>query len=273
MNIYIINLPAQTARAAFQEKQFSRLGLDYLRVDAVSIADVSNEYYERVAFDWERPLSRAEVSCYHSHKSLWQRVLDEDEPALILEDDAYLCDDLPQLLNEIATLRASYINLETRCRKKIVSEKVEREFYGYQLRQLYYGGTGAAAYILWPEGAQRLLAMERRSGVALVDAQICRTRMGSAWQIDSAAAIQLDCCDHYQMESPHKTESTLADTRYEEEKTTSPKAGFKWRRLLLAQFMLGLIQLRVFFGGVARLEIMPNRSRFGVSQTVFAKNI
>ena len=102
MNIYIINLASAEKRAAFQKKQFSRLGLSFEVVSAVSTADVSEEHYRRVAFDWERPLSRAEVSCYLSHRSLWQRVIDENTPALILEDDAYVSDDLPQLLNEMS---------------------------------------------------------------------------------------------------------------------------------------------------------------------------
>ena len=265
MNIYIINLPAQIERAAFQEKQFSRLGLAFSRVDAVSIADVPDDYYQKVAFDWERPLSRAEVSCYLSHKSLWQRVISDNEPALILEDDAYLCDDLPQLLSAFEKLKVSYINLETRCRKKIISKKIERAFFGYQLKQLYYGGTGAAAYILWPEAAQRLLDKEQRSGMALADAQICRTKFGSAWQLDCAGAIQLDCCDHYQIKSPYQTTSSLAKTRFQQDVIGSKyKSIFKWRRLI-AQFKLGIIQMRAFFCLAERKEIAIKKSKFDLS--------
>ena len=261
MNIYIINLASAHERAAFQTKQFLRLGLNFEIVSAVSTADVSEEYYRHVAFDWERPLSRAEVSCYLSHRSLWQRVIDENTPALILEDDAYVSDDLPQLLNEISGMSINYINLETRGRKKVVSKSIEHEIGDYKLRKLYYGGTGAAAYILWPEGARRLLAMEEGSGFALADAQICRTKMGGALQVDSAAAIQLDCCDRYQMRSPHQTQSTLLNTRYQEDIITPSKIYFKLRRLK-SQIKLGLIKLKVVFGWVQRKEIMPNIPRF-----------
>ena len=263
MNIYIINLPAQIERSVFQEKQFSRLGLAFTRVDAVSVKDVSDEYYQKVAFDWERPLSRAEVSCYLSHQSLWQRVISENAPALILEDDAYLSDDLPKLLCAFENLNVNYINLEARCRKKIISKNSEREFSGYGLKQLYYGGTGAAAYIIWPAAAQKLLDKERQSGIALADAQICRTKLGSAWQLDSAAVIQLDCCDHYQMASPHKTTSTLAQTRFEKEAASKTKKTFKWRRII-AQFNLGVIQLSAVFGVTERKEVVPKVSSFSV---------
>lgn len=256
----------QKDRADFQKKQFSRLDLDFSIIDAVSIASVTDGYYQRVAFNWERALSRAEVSCYLSHQLLWRRIIAEDTPALILEDDAYVCDDLPELLTEIASFSANdekidFINLETRCRKKIVSKEIVGEFLGYKLRRLYYGGTGAAAYILWPDGARKLLAMELKSGFALADAHLCRTKMDNALQIDGAAAIQLDCCSHYAMVPPHKTTSTIVNTRHQVEMILPPKTNFKLRRLV-AQFKLGLIQLRVIFGKVKRQEIMPAIKRF-----------
>ena len=263
MNIYIINLASAHERAAFQTKQFLRLGLNFEIVSAVSTADVSEEYYRHVAFDWERPLSRAEVSCYLSHRSLWQRVIDENTPALILEDDAYVCDDLPQLLNEMSEMTINYINLETRGRKKVVSKNIEYDVYGYKFRHLYYGGTGAAAYLLWPEGARRLLAIEERSGFALADAQICRTRMGGALQVDCAVAIQLDCCDRYQIDAPHRTASALAKTRFDSEAVSRVKYVFKGRRLV-AQLRLGFIQLRAALGMAVRKEILPNPSKFSV---------
>lgn len=266
MNIYIINLATAHDRAAFQEKQFLKLGLNFETVNAVTIADVSESYYKGVAFDWERPLSRAEVSCYLSHQSLWLRIISEDTPALILEDDAYVCDDLPELLTEIASFssndeKTDYINLETRCRKKIVSKEIAGEFLGYKLRRLYYGGTGAAAYILWPDGARKLLAMELKFGFALADAHLCRTKMNNSLQMDGAPVIQLDCCDHYAMASPHKTTSTIINTRHQVEMIKPPKTNFKFRRLA-AQFKLGLIQLKIVFGRVTRKEIMPANKRF-----------
>tara|TARA_B110000879_G_C11154290_1_gene506102 strand:- start:1307 stop:2101 length:795 start_codon:yes stop_codon:yes gene_type:complete len=263
MNIYIINLASAHERLAFQEKQFTQLGLKFEKVNATTIADVSEDFYRRVAFDWERPLSHAEVCCYLSHQSLWQRVAAENKPALILEDDAYVCDDLQQLLNEMSALATNYINLETRSRKKVVAKKSEFEFCGYKFRRLYYGGTGAAAYVLWPEGARRLLATEKKYGFALADAQICRTRMGGALQVDGAAAIQLDCCDRYKMKSPHQTQSTLANTRYQQAVVAPPKNHFKIRRFK-AQIALGLIKLNVIFGKVERREVMPDISRFSV---------
>ena len=105
--------------------------------------------------------------------------------------------------------------------------------------------------------------MERNSGFALADAQICRTRMGGALQVDCAAAIQLDCCDRYQMTSPHQTQSMLANTRYQQKMIGPSKIYFKLRRLR-SQLALGLINLKVIFGRVQRREIMPNISRFSV---------
>jgi hypothetical protein len=79
--------------------------------------------------------------------------------------------------------------------------------------------------------------------------------------VDGAAAIQLDCCEKYSMESPHKTQSTLLNTRYQEEIVAPSKICFKLRRLL-AQLKLGIINFKVILGQGERREIMPNISKF-----------
>lgn len=263
MNIYIINLLSEQGRAKFQKKQFDRLNLEFTRVNATSIDDVSSDTYQQVAFDWERPLSYPEVACYLSHRTLWQRVISEGHPALILEDDAYVCDDLPMLLEEMSALKEHYINLETRGRKKALAGRAERRIGEYKLRHLYYGGTGAAAYVLWPEGAEKLLQKERQAGFALADAHICRTIMGKAWQLDYAAAIQLDCCAAYNLKAPYQTNSSLAKTRFATSVEPQEKVNFKKRRLI-SQFRLAGTKLRAVFKGGRLAKVMPNTDRFNL---------
>ncbi|WP_323841352.1 MULTISPECIES: glycosyltransferase family 25 protein [unclassified Moraxella] len=45
MKIYIINLDQSTDRLALQNKQFARLNLSFERLPAVSVADISKEFY------------------------------------------------------------------------------------------------------------------------------------------------------------------------------------------------------------------------------------
>lgn len=261
MNTYIINLPSEQGRAAFQGRQFTRLKLGFTKVDAVTIEDISSDFYQQVAYSWERPLSYPEVACYMSHRKIWLRILEEESPALVLEDDAYVCDDLPMLLDQLSKIEADYVNLETRGRKKILAARVERTIGCYNLRRLYYGGTGAAAYVLWPSGAAKLLQKERQQGIALADAQICRTSMTSAWQLVAAAAIQLDCCELYGIASPYQTNSSLSGTRLSVPTVEANRRVFKNRRLK-SQINLAGKKLSALFRGARREEILPMTNRF-----------
>ena len=75
MKIYIINLPSANKRRQFQQKQLSRLGLDYEILKATSIHDISDETYAKHCKDWQRPLRNTEVACYFSHRSAWEKII------------------------------------------------------------------------------------------------------------------------------------------------------------------------------------------------------
>ena len=118
MKIFIINLPSAIERRQFQEEQMSKLDLDYEILKAASIGDISDEIYVKHHHDWQRPLRNTEVACYFSHRSAWQKIIDNNMPALILEDDALLSKHTPELLNAIDKhSHADLIQLEARRRK------------------------------------------------------------------------------------------------------------------------------------------------------------
>ena len=263
MKIYIINLPTEQSRASFQASQFNRLKLDFEIVKAISVECVTQEFYESKAFSWERPLSYPEVACYLSHRNIWKKIIQTGDTALILEDDAYVCNDLPVLLEYFSKLKTEYINLETRGRKKVLAERAKYQIKGYELKRLYYGGTGAAAYVLSPEGATKLLKMESQKGIALADAHICRTSCLKAWQIDSAAAIQLDCCEYYDLKSPCETTSSLLGTRFSTKVPDRRKKSFKLRRLKAQLVLLG-IKIVAIFKSARQKEVLPKTSSFGI---------
>ena len=54
----------------------------------MSAEDISKDTYKKHYYDWQRPLRKAEVACYFSHRSAWDKVIKSKKPALILEDDA-----------------------------------------------------------------------------------------------------------------------------------------------------------------------------------------
>ncbi|MCO6521369.1 MAG: glycosyltransferase family 25 protein [Snodgrassella sp.] len=244
----VINLDDSTERLAFQCRQLTHLQIPMQRLAAVNSSDILIDRYEQLSNGWERKMRVAEVACFLSHKAAWQYVLDTDKPWLILEDDALLSHKTADVLTALCSQvgEVDYVNLETRYRRKWLSKKVKTLIAGYELRQLYQDRTGAAAYILFPSGAQKLLKRAEYSAPALADAFLCRSYELNAWQIYPAAAIQLDQCINYDLKPPVSFVSTITP-----QNNLKPRANnlyssihFKCRRLA-SQIRMGWRQLSV----------------------------
>jgi len=198
VQIFVINLPDAIERRQFQNDQLNKLGLEYKILDATSADDLSEATYKKHYFDWQRPLRKTEIACYYSHRSAWDRVIRSGEPALILEDDAILSIFLPELLDNLNKIKSTdLINLENRGRKKFVSKSYVDIVCNSKLLRLYQDRTGAAGYILWPSGANKLIQLEKNSGIGLADAHITACHTLKAYQVEPSPIIQLDQCKGY----------------------------------------------------------------------------
>ncbi len=241
MHILIINLPVAVKRRQFQQQQLQRLSLEHQILAATAAADIDPETYQQRSQDWQRPLKKTELACYLSHRHAWQHIIALNEPALILEDDALLSKRVPQLLATLKNTRnADYINLEVRGRKKFVARHGENIGCDTQLYRLYQDRTGAAGYILWPSGAEKLLQHEKENGIAIADAHITSCHQLIAYQVEPAAIIQLDQCSTYgiNIKGMDELSSTTVSS------ATNDKGGPRfWFKRLSAQVILGLRQL------------------------------
>ncbi|RZI82892.1 MAG: glycosyltransferase family 25 protein [Rubrivivax sp.] len=198
MQILIINLPRHSDRLAFQTTQMNRLGLAYQLVKAVDAANLPDEHYQRLALTWERPLRKAEVCCFLSHVNAWQAVADSGQPALILEDDAVLADTVPRLLSELVSRQdIDLVVLEIRGRKKILGKQAMPITPEVNLLALFQDRTGSAGYVVWPSGARKLLDKADRGLAGPSDAFISSHYALRAMQVEPAAIVQLDMCEHY----------------------------------------------------------------------------
>ena len=243
MKIFIINLPSAIERRQFQEEQMSKLDLDYEILKATSIGDISDETYDKHYFDWQRPLKNTEVACYFSHRSVWQKIIDNNMPALILEDDALLSKYTPDILNSISELsHVDLVQLEIRGRKKIIKDHGNKISSTHTLYRLYQDRTGAAGYVLWPSGAKKLLEHESVYGIGLADANIASCYNIKSYQVEPAAIIQLDQCHYYSMHNPYArdlSKSTVSSTR-------NPKGSFYfWKKRISAQLKIGLHMVKI----------------------------
>lgn len=244
----VINLPQSVERWAFQKNQLGKLGIPLRRLNAVAIADVASEHYEALANGWERKLRPAEVACFLSHRRAWQAVIDADAPLLILEDDALLSQHTPELLAALAgdPQQADLLTLETRSRKKLLDKQACPAGRHFHLRRLYQDRTGAAAYLLYPSGAHKLLAKAQTRAPALADAFISSCYPLNACQVVPAAAIQLDQCQAYGLPFANPFASTITPPDQYKPAANNPTAAgrFKWRRIV-AQIKMGVRQLSV----------------------------
>lgn len=242
MKAYVISMTSATERRRFQQTQLTRLSIDYEICDAVTVKTISSNEIAKLRGNWERPMSNVEVACYLSHYRLWQRVFDEDKPALILEDDAILSDGITAFIAELADTPFNHISLETRRRKKLLGKEPVAQVGSVQLHRLYQDRTGAAAYLLSPMGARKLLARHKEFGAALADAQICRAYELESYQTVPALAVQADCAEHYGVEPPIATTSSILNSRLEVDYDESEVWRYKLRRVA-SQLRMGRRQL------------------------------
>lgn len=239
----IINLPHSHDRLAFQYRQLEALAIPVHRLNAVSAHDIDTGRYEMLANGWQRKLRITEVACFLSHRHAWEQVAHGHSPLLILEDDVLLSQATPALLAYLCDnpLQADLVNLETRGRKKLLGNSTHTLTKPYQAQRLYQDRTGAAAYVLYPSGAKKLLHAAKRRAPALADAFISSCYTLKAYQINPAAAIQMDQCAYYQLPFANPFPTTIGNQYHPKPAAGHPlkATAFKYRRILAQLTMAG----------------------------------
>lgn len=255
MRALVLNLAFATERLAFMAGQLDALGLPWERVAAVTPETLDPPGDDPVWHRWERPLRPTEMAACASHMRAWRRIVELNHACLVLEDDALLDRGVPDLLARLASGRLDFdhVTLETRGRKKLLSRGAPPE---PGLRRLYLDRTGAAAYVLSPRGAQKLLNRAARAR-GLADGLICAAHELRSYQADPALAIQLDQCTAHGVTPPLSVASQIG---------AAPKPGkgglaFRLRRVR-AQIAQGIRQLRP---GTERRAVAPRQDWVSVA--------
>lgn len=248
MKCLVINIASATSRMNFMSSQLENRGLTFEKIDAFT-PDTIGQAQKKYAWNtWERPLKETEKACFLSHVEAWKMVADGVEPALILEDDALLSKNIIDVLGALENLEEiDHVTLEVRNRKKIVSTRSEKLIGKYWLVPLHQDRSGAAAYVLWPSGAKKLLN-QAKVRVALADAMLCTTYELNSYQVEPACVVQLDQTASYGIFSLIDASSQIASGAAVAEKSN---IGFFIRRCK-SQFMLGLRMVRYFSTGRRR---------------------
>ena len=209
MNCLVINLDEAHERMAFMSLQLEKLGISFHRLTAITPSTLVDHGSAFNWNSWERPLKETEKACFLSHFKAWERAAASSHKTLILEDDALLSGYLPQVLAAIDVSEdVEHVSLEVRSRKKIVSKQRREVSAEHNIVRLYQDRSGAAAYVLSPLAARKLLARAKKQ-VALADAMICKSYELKSFQIEPACAVQLDRADEYGIVTPFQTTSQI----------------------------------------------------------------
>lgn len=246
MRALVINLAHETKRLAFQTAQAESLRLELEIVPAVSVSQLPGLAGEMNWDRWQRPLRETEKAALLSHRSAWHRVIALGVPTLVLEDDAWLMPNAVPLLAQAAPLpNIEHLSLETRGRMKLLGATHPQL---PTVRRLWLDRTGAAAYLLWPEGARKLI--DRSSQVAaLADAVLVETPGLLRWQAAPAQAIQIDMAAHYGLAPPIPINSAISNA--ERPQNSSRRQRFT---RFARQVQMGVALLRP---GTERVELRP----------------
>lgn len=125
MKIFVISLVDATNRRDNARKQLHDLGIDFDFFDALTADNGYAEYFEaydelRYLINTGRKATSGEIGCYASHKALWRRCIEMQQPVMIMEDDFLLSEDFADAFAQSQKLVKEYgfIRLQTEHRGK-----------------------------------------------------------------------------------------------------------------------------------------------------------
>ncbi len=248
MDIFVINLPSAIERRQLQERQLSKLKLDYQIIRATTTSDIDDKTYQNHHYDWQRPLQKTEVACYFSHQKLWQKIIKNNQVALILEYDALLSKHTPSVLEQLEKYtNLDMVNLEERdvLSKKYVAKKSQsiNQSINHKLLRLYRHRRGAGGYVLYPSGAKKLLKYQQKNGIAPADVHLndCPTLR---YQIEPVCVVQAMYCQEYGMKQ-HGI--AITQTSIEHRRDEANYTFVLRVKRIIAQVKLGLRKLGFIF--------------------------
>ncbi len=139
-------------------------GVDGRKIDLVSHPGYS-KWKRRMFFG--RDLSNGEFGCVLAHKSIYERIVAENiDVALILEDDAILCDELPSVVNALVQHQKNWDIVRFLGRpKNYRASRTIAELPGTQSQLARPHGMpgGAYGYVINNRAARRLLSMMEKN--------------------------------------------------------------------------------------------------------------
>ena len=174
MKVFVINLVRRPDRLKAMAAQFNRLGLAFLRVPAIDARTVNDGWLDK-HFSGRGPLgdmSKGDKCCLISHQRAWAALLSSgDEYGVVLEDDVALDPTAAELLRSDKWIprTVQLVKLEHfgPLGQRVLIGRCTLLDNGSRIAEMHSRHTGAAAYIVSRQAAQRLLTSDARWSVAV----------------------------------------------------------------------------------------------------------
>jgi len=157
VSVHIISLEEAEKRRKSAESQLAKARIPHTLHKFKRLTDSTPTNYDskkRLRF-FGYPMLAGEIGCFDSHRKVWNLIVEQNQPALILEDDF-------KMLNLIAfefLKKHKFKALEIiRCQGTFTKKTTHIRSLGFGEMVTYKGyASGALAYILTPYAAKRLL--------------------------------------------------------------------------------------------------------------------
>lgn len=197
MKTYVINLERVPQRAAFMKSEAERIGLKKIHffpaVDAqMVLKEKISRFYRPKSWKAYWEMTATEVAVFESHRILWEKcAYDGESPFFICEDDVLMSSSLPEQLLSISKQVEKFDIVHIDAPHSVYRFGQPESWAGVTVAPILQPISSAAAYVISPKGAQKLIALSNRGFCDHVDDFLTRPRRGyRAFQSLPAAAIQ-----------------------------------------------------------------------------------
>ena len=164
-------MSSSSDRFNYISQQLEHQNLSFKRIPGVDIKerqDLKNKYYSKVRnkLDYHTPLTDGEIGCYIAHRNAWKAILDDDiDFGLVLEDDAYLKENLKLILDNLHNTKSDWdilklADLSTSPRKGTNIEKFQK----FDIQSYNKPPTLCIAEVITRKGAKILLNLSNTFG-------------------------------------------------------------------------------------------------------------
>jgi glycosyl transferase, family 25 len=163
ITFYLINLDRSLDRLQWISRRLGQLNIELHRIAAIDGKTLSAQQLQRSELAWEKSfgLGKSELACFLSHRVIWQKMVDGNEPwAFIAEDDIHIADQLPRFLANATWIPedADVVKAETVKQRVWLSSTPSKTYGEHQLWRLKSFHGGSAGYFVSLHGATKLLA-------------------------------------------------------------------------------------------------------------------